>query len=208
VWASTVFILIYDENDGLFDHVTPPAAPAGTADEYITVDNVSQPIGLGFRVPAIIVSPWTTGGFVCHDVFDHTSVIRFLERLTGVVEPNISAWRRSTVGDLTTTLGVFPERRFPRLPDTTPELLLAEQEVRTLQLPPYPGAAQTFPVQLPGNRPTAPGTRPTPGGPRPTPPTPTPPTPTPPTPTAPTPTARTATNRPAAAPTTGVGVAR
>jgi phospholipase C len=39
VWAKTVFILIYDENDGLFDHVTPPTAPAGTPGEYITVSD-------------------------------------------------------------------------------------------------------------------------------------------------------------------------
>jgi phospholipase C len=154
VWASTVFILIYDENDGLFDHVTPPTAPAGTADEYITVDSVSQPIGLGFRVPCIIVSPWTVGGFVCHETFDHTSVIRFLERLTGVIEPNISAWRRKTVGDLTGALGAFPQTRFPRLPNTTRELIQAEEEVREFALPPYPGADQTFPFQPPGFKPT------------------------------------------------------
>jgi phospholipase C len=154
VWASTVFILIYDENDGLFDHVTPPTAPAGTAEEYITVDGLSQPIGLGFRVPCIIVSPWTVGGLVCHETFDHTSVIRFLEQLTGVVNPNISAWRRQTAGDLTAALGAAPSHRFPRLPRTTRELLLAEQQVREYALPPYPGAAQSFPVQLPGFKPT------------------------------------------------------
>jgi phospholipase C len=97
VFAKTVFILIYDENDGFFDHVVPPTAPAGTAGEYITVDNVSSPIGLGFRVPCVIVSPWTVGGYVCHDTFDHTSVTRLLEQVTGVTNPNISAWRRQTV---------------------------------------------------------------------------------------------------------------
>src|ERR1700760_3009189 len=62
VWAKTVFVLIYDENDGYFDHVAPPTAPAGTPGEFITVDGVSDPIGLGFPVPCIIVSPWTGGG--------------------------------------------------------------------------------------------------------------------------------------------------
>jgi phospholipase C len=155
VWASTVFIIIYDENDGLFDHVTPPTAPAGTPDEYISVGGLNQPIGLGFRVPCIIVSPWTVGGFVCHETFDHTSVIRFLERLTGVRNPNISAWRRQTVGDLTAALSASPSLRIPRLPDTTPELVLAEQEVREFQLPPFPGAHQTFPVQPRGHKPTS-----------------------------------------------------
>ena len=60
-----------------------------------------QPIGLGPRVPMIIVSPWTQGGWVCSQVFDHTSVLRFLEVRFGVEEPNISAWRRAVCGDLT-----------------------------------------------------------------------------------------------------------
>jgi phospholipase C len=158
VWAKTLFILIYDENDGFFDHVNPPTAPAGTPGEYITASPSTEkaapgPIGLGFRVPCVLVSPWTVGGFVNHDTFDHTSVTRLLELVTGVVNPNITAWRRQTVGDFTTALGAFPSRRFPRLPDTKQQLELAEQEILQFKLPPYPGAHQTFPVQPPGSRP-------------------------------------------------------
>ena len=153
VFAKTVFVLIYDENDGLFDHVTPPTAPAGTAGEFITVDKVSDPIGLGFRVPCVIVSPWTVGGYVCHDTFDHTSVIRLLEQVTGVVNPNITPWRRKTVGDLTSALGSVPDGRFPRLPQTKAALETAENEVLQFQLPPIPGASQTFPVQPAGSKP-------------------------------------------------------
>ena len=61
VWAKTLFILNYDENDGIFDHVVPPTAPAGTAMEYVK----GLPIGAGFQVPCILVSPWTAGGWVC-----------------------------------------------------------------------------------------------------------------------------------------------
>jgi phospholipase C len=153
VFAKTVFIVIYDENDGFFDHVTPPTAPAGTPGEYITVDGTAAPIGLGFRVPCIIVSPWTAGGFVCHDTFDHTSVTRLLELVTGVVNPNISAWRRKTAGDFTAALGTVPDRRFPRLPATTAQLERAEREVAEFPLPPIPGADQEFPVQPPGRKP-------------------------------------------------------
>ena len=153
VWAKTVFILIYDENDGYFDHVTPPTPPKGTPGEYITVDKVSDPIGLGFRVPCIIVSPWTVGGYVCHDTFDHTSVIRLLEKVTGVVNPNISAWRRKTVGDFSAALGAVPSRRFPRLPATTRELERAEAQVREFALPDIPGKDQHFPVQPRGRKP-------------------------------------------------------
>ena len=95
-WSETVLLINYDENDGFFDHVPPPTPPAGTENEFIG----DMPIGLGPRVPMLVVSPWSRGGNVCSQVFDHTSVIRFIEALTGVVEPNISKWRRRVCGDL------------------------------------------------------------------------------------------------------------
>ena len=159
LWESTVFILNYDENDGLFDHVVPPSPPAGTPDEFVAGSSPfgtpgdGLPVGLGFRVPMIIVSPWTQGGWVCSDLSDHTSVLRFLEVVTGVSAPNISDWRRSTVGDLT---GAFSGPGYdptpPVLPDTAGALSLANYTT-TLPLPPIPGADQTFPVQEPGHRP-------------------------------------------------------
>ncbi|WP_225825396.1 phosphocholine-specific phospholipase C [Streptomyces naphthomycinicus] len=105
VLDSTVLFLNYDENDGYFDHVPPPAPPAGTAGEFLN----GVPYGLGFRVPMIVVSPWTRGGWVSSEVFEHTSVLRFLETWTAAIGkpakcPNISDWRRRVSGDLT---GVF-----------------------------------------------------------------------------------------------------
>ena len=151
VWAKTAFILNYDENDGLFDHVTPPTPKAGTADEFIG----GLPIGAGFRVPAIIISPWTVGGWVASETFDHTSALRFLERFTGVEEPNISQWRRRTFGDFTSAFRFSDRpRRAPRLPqDTAEQLAQAEQEVTTLPKPTLPGAQQSFPRQERGSRP-------------------------------------------------------
>lgn len=111
------------------------------------------PVGLGFRVPMIIVSPWTQGGWVCSDVSDHTSVLKFLEVVTGVPAPNISNWRRKTVSDLT---GAFSGPNYdpapPVLPDTAGALTLASYTT-TLPLPAIPGADQTFPVQEHGHRP-------------------------------------------------------
>lgn len=105
VWAKTVFILNYDENDGFFDHVPPPVPPARPGMGASTVDLAGEvykgePVGLGPRVPLVVVSPWTRGGFVNSQLSDHTSVIRFLERRFGVIEPNISPWRRAVCGDL------------------------------------------------------------------------------------------------------------
>jgi phospholipase C len=146
VWNSTVYILNYDENDGLFDHVTPPLPRAGTADEFID----GLPIGGGIRVPAFIISPWSVGGFVATEQFDHTSVIQLLETLTGVVCPNISPWRRETFGDLTSALGFSRGRTstYPKdMPNTIKEFWAAEQEATTLPAAAFPGAEQTAPVQ-------------------------------------------------------------
>jgi phospholipase C len=155
VWAKTVFVLNYDENDGLFDHVVPPTAPAGTAGEWIDYGTYGNlPIGSGFRVPCIIISPWTQGGWIASETFDHTSVLQFLELLTGVQIPNITAWRRQTFGNLSSAFG-FPE--FPsavgHLPGTKAQLADAVYEVNNLPEPVFPTTSQTVPVQQTGPRP-------------------------------------------------------
>jgi len=150
VWKSTAFLVMYDENDGFFDHVVPPYAEAGTEDEF--VDGV--PIGLGSRVPMWVCSPWSRGGWVNSQVFDHTSVLRFLERVTGVQEPNISAWRRAVCGDLTSCFDFTdPDYSIPRLPDTD-ELkarATAQHSLPSVQAP--ADGKQHMPSQEPGERP-------------------------------------------------------
>ncbi|KJH65912.1 phosphocholine-specific phospholipase C [Chromobacterium violaceum] len=140
VWASTVLLLNYDENDGLFDHMPPPVPPAGTAAEFIG----GKPIGLGPRVPMLVLSPWSRGGHVCSQVFDHTSVIRFLETWTGVQEPNISAWRRQICGDLSCALD-FSSRNasVPAFPDTAALLTQAQQSKG------WPAPTALLPGQMP-----------------------------------------------------------
>jgi phospholipase C len=153
VWAKTAFILNYDENDGLFDHVAPPVPKPGTAGEFIN----NLPIGGGFRVPLIIVSPWTAGGWVATEQFDHTSVLQFLEQLTGVHEPNITDWRRQTFGDLTSAFRFRDAiRTAPALPGTAAGLAAAQYEVANLPKPTLPGADQTLPAQQKGNKPQVP----------------------------------------------------
>ncbi|MGO4213382.1 alkaline phosphatase family protein [Terriglobus sp. YAF25] len=125
-WAKTVLFVTYDENGGFFDHVAPPTAPPGTPGEYITVApvpdasvlrGISGPIGLGFRVPMLVISPFTRGGFISSDTFDHTSVLRFLETRFGAEVPNLSAWRRATVGDMTSAFNFSkPDLSVPVLP--------------------------------------------------------------------------------------------
>lgn len=126
VWARTVLFINFDENDGFFDHVPPPAPPSADPDlpggfagastvstqgEYHRLrapgaegDDLNlrgRPYGLGPRVPMYVLSPWSRGGRVHSEVSDHTSVIRFMEARFGVAEPNISPWRRAVCSDLT-----------------------------------------------------------------------------------------------------------
>ncbi|WP_336517053.1 phosphocholine-specific phospholipase C [Pollutibacter soli] len=130
IWKKTIFILTYDENDGYFDHIPPFVVPhpykkdtglvsAGinTGVEYVAnADQQSDkehirvsPIGLGYRVPLVIASPWSRGGYVNSEVFDHTSSLQFLEKFLSqkfkrkIVVPEISAWRRAICGDLSST---------------------------------------------------------------------------------------------------------
>ncbi|WP_228923089.1 phosphocholine-specific phospholipase C [Streptomyces sp. DH7] len=146
VWRHTAVLINYDENDGFFDHVPPPVAPPEVADEQWE----GRPTGLGIRVPLLVVSPWTVGGYVCSEVFDHTSVIRFLERWTGVKEPNISDWRRRVTGDLTSAFDFTRARRQPAVeqPGAIPPLSGRWQ--------PKPPAVQQLPAQEPGARPARP----------------------------------------------------
>ncbi|MFT4032273.1 MAG: phospholipase C, phosphocholine-specific [Siphonobacter sp.] len=127
VWKKTIFVLCYDENDGYFDHV-PPFVPAhpdqpetgltskgiDTRLEFVTQEQESKrkqngrtgPIGLGYRVPLVIASPWSRGGYVCSEVFDHTSILQMMENILNhkktkqLKETNISDWRRTICGDL------------------------------------------------------------------------------------------------------------
>ena len=149
VWAKTVFILNYDENDGLFDHVAPPVPPPGTPGEFIG----GLPIGGGFRVPCIIVSPWTAGGWVCSQPFDHTSVLQFLEKITGVKEENISAWRRAAFGDMVSAFR-FDDRLAvpPQLPDASNSYARAKFEAGNLPQPTLPREEQKLPAQEKGPR--------------------------------------------------------
>jgi phospholipase C len=136
VWGKTIFILTYDENDGYFDHVPPFVAPepgnpqSGKTSsgidaslEYLPLEQDLKrhpgpearggPVGLGYRVPLIVASPWSRGGYVCSQVFDHTSVLQLLERLLSrrsgkeIQETNISTWRRTVCGDLTSVFRPF-----------------------------------------------------------------------------------------------------
>ncbi|HEX6853726.1 MAG TPA: phospholipase C, phosphocholine-specific [Streptosporangiaceae bacterium] len=163
VWSKTALIICYDENDGFFDHLVPPFPASGPAAGGSTVSTdleffpgatgfVAGPYGLGPRVPMLVISPWSRGGWVCSEVFDATSVIRFIERRFGVPEPHISAWRRSVCGDLTSAFD-FGQRSssVPALPSTAG--FVPADHLRHSSFKPVPPPAGTMPVQEAGTRP-------------------------------------------------------
>lgn len=176
VWSKTVLLLMYDENDGFFDHVVPPQPPVSSGGGLSTVPVTGEihnyvdpehrplytrdglPYGLGPRVPMIVISPWSKGGFVCSEVFDHTSVIRFIESRFGVYEPNITQWRRAVCGDLTSAFDFRnQDPGVPPLPDTSRYRAIADEQCKTLPKPAVPnGAAPSVPNQEPGTKPARP----------------------------------------------------
>ncbi|SHH47881.1 phospholipase C [Jatrophihabitans endophyticus] len=165
VWSKTVLLVTYDENDGYFDHVVPPypntdqlagASTVPTVDEvYRGTEFAPAPYGLGQRVPMFVVSPWSTGGWVCSETFDHTSIIRLMEARFGVREPNITPWRRAVCGDLTSAFDFSRHRAAaPDLPSTAgyrpPDRARHDSFV---PVPPEPGR---LPSQEAGVRPSRP----------------------------------------------------
>ena len=164
VWSKTALLITYDENDGFFDHVVPPHAnsPLVPGDSTVPTDNefYNGPLGpgsygLGQRVPMLVVSPWSTGGWVCSETFDHTSIIRLIEQRFGVTEPNITAWRRSVCGDLTSAFDFSGRKsKVPALPDTSS--YEPDNHDRHPDYHPTPPATGVLPRQEPGSRPARP----------------------------------------------------
>ncbi|MFI5193470.1 MAG: phosphocholine-specific phospholipase C [Chitinophagales bacterium] len=157
VWKKTIFILTYDENDGYFDHVPPFVAPhshkTGTGKvsegidtrvEFVTYDQEENrhdfprkydresSVGLGYRVPMVIASPWSRGGFVNSEVCDHTSTLQFLEEFltkkTGkkIKETNISDWRRTICGNLNSTFRPYNGEKIETPQPVNKDMLLEE----------------------------------------------------------------------------------
>jgi phospholipase C len=171
VWSKTVVFYMFDENDGFFDHMVPPTPPQSRAQGLSTIStsneifagnasHVAGPYGLGVRVPMLVISPWSKGGYVSSEVFDHTSLIKFIERRfadhrPGLIESNITPWRRAVVGDLTSTLDFkTPNSAQVSLPSTV-GYAPADYDTHPDYVPGLP-SIQAVPKQEPGVRPARP----------------------------------------------------
>ena len=179
VWSRTVFFQMFDENDGLFDHLPPAAPPSYTADGELagkstidlkgfyfsdpekrllddsdTISGSVRPWGLGARVPLYVVSPWSRGGWVNSQVADHTSVGMFLEQRFGLTVPAISPWHRAVCSDLTSCFDFKTpnEPVFPDLPSAegSQKAVLAQIHRKRIEPPAEPQSLS----QEPGSRPS------------------------------------------------------
>lgn len=169
-WSKTVLFLTFDENDGLFDHLPPPAVPSYNLDgtlagkstmkldgEYFsdplrkyqkaddTITGNLRPWGLGPRVPMYVVSPWSKGGWVCSQTFDHTSVGLFLEKRFDLKLTTISPWHRAVCGDLTSAFDFKHPNDpvFPALPDQS-NWAAVEAQQKLLPPPKAPATQQAL----------------------------------------------------------------
>jgi phospholipase C len=176
LWSKTALFLMYDENDGWFDHVPPPTPPAGTPGEYLTATpnavqepgyssetlGIAGPLGLGMRVPMVVISPFSRGGYIASETFDHTSQLQLVAARFGVEVPNVSAWRRATVGNLTSTMfQAAPSTKVPALPATpvymplTGPCMAVSQDTESGGASPSVPTKQTMPVQGGGAEPAS-----------------------------------------------------
>ncbi|WP_025761503.1 phosphocholine-specific phospholipase C [Dyadobacter tibetensis] len=199
IWKKTIFILCYDENDGYFDHVPPYVVPnpyksdSGKVSDgidcktdYVTKEqdmrqkeesqSRESPIGLGYRVPLVLASPWNRGGKVFSQISDHTSILQFMEHFlthkTGkqIKEENISEWRRTICSDLTASFSPYDGKKialpgfldrnefmegihnaqFKKLPSGFKAL--TEEEIKLANQAPH--KSKVLPQQEPGIRPS------------------------------------------------------
>jgi phospholipase C len=175
VWSKTALIITFDENDGFFDHMVGAYPNVGglAGQSTVALDNelfngtggtaaggkpgsngVPGPYGLGVRVPLLVVSPWSTGGWVCSETFDHTSLIRFIEERFGVDEPNVTPWRRAVCGDLTSAFDFeSSSSRVPPVPSVVGTYIPPDMD-RHPDFIPTPPAVGSVPTQEPGVRPS------------------------------------------------------
>jgi phospholipase C len=169
LFSKTALFVNYDEEGGFFDHQVPPTPPMSVAQGLSTVPTTNEifpgdrthpsaPYGLGMRVPMIVVSPWSKGGWVNSQVFDHTSLIRFITARFGgaarglLEETNITPWRRAVTGDLTSTFDFAKPSATRRLALPATTGFLPPDFVNHPNFNVVVPATQTLPTQEPGIR--------------------------------------------------------
>lgn len=84
LWKTTALIVVWDDWGGWYDHVAPPQLDA---------------MGLGFRVPMIVISPYAKRGYVSHDRHEFGSILKFTEEVFGLPEIGTTDRRSDDLSD-------------------------------------------------------------------------------------------------------------
>ena len=169
VWSKMALFITYDEEGGFFDHLVPPTPPQTREQGRSTVEITNEifagdaghsagPYGLGVRVPMLVISPWSKGGWVNSELFDHTSLVRFLEARFAhdhhdLIETNITPWRRTVVGDLTTAFDFKTPNASRRISLPSTDAFKPEDFERHPDYEPVPPVHDELPKQETGVRP-------------------------------------------------------
>jgi phospholipase C len=107
-WHHTALVLLYDENGGFYDHVPPPPAAVAKPKEIPEDDR------LGFRVPAVVVSPYPVKGKAVKTVFDHTSILKSISVRWGLdFDEKIFGSRWKTMPDIWQSCFDFSQAPLP-----------------------------------------------------------------------------------------------
>lgn len=128
-WKDCTFLVTYDEHGGFFDHVPPPT----TVDDYAST-GFNQ---MGFRVPTMVIGPYVKEGHVSSVVYDHTSVLRHIERRFSLAP---LTKRSSAANDLDDCFDL--ERKAKG--DWSPPIMIPAVDVSTWPMSPacYPGGGE------------------------------------------------------------------
>src|SRR6185369_7178676 len=113
IWDTTAIVVTWDDYGGFYDHVAPPVS-------YVC--DAAHPYGLGFRLPAILVSPWVRPG-VFHGITEQASVVRLIEEVfapgsVGALHTMDPAARDDAAGSLLDAFD-FDQVPLPAVPAST-----------------------------------------------------------------------------------------
>jgi phospholipase C len=153
-WPATLLIWLYDEHGGYYDHVSPP--PALRPDDIppdieVPPDQPGAYDRYGFRVPAVIVSPYARRRYVSHVVHDHTSVLKLIETKWNL--PAIT-YRDANADDLLDSLDLRAPPAFlepPQLPASALSTGATCQPIDPSEIPPASAVFQDHRPRIPNH---------------------------------------------------------
>jgi len=132
-WDRLLFIIVYDEHGGFFDHIKPRSAAA--------VSGVGR---TGVRVPALVISGLVEPATIDHTVYDHTTIIKTILTRFLPARPPWVGERVAEAKDLGTLLTRSTARPGIEVPEHSPVMAAMPARVVRLYFPPLPEDPRDF----------------------------------------------------------------